>query len=658
MKRRQESIIYQLAVSDRPLTTDELAKRLSVSSRTIKYEMTEVRERLRGIGAELIAKRNEGYSLHVIDQELFKRYLEPIGFQSSLANNFGSDDNARFLYIARKLVSSSRFSRLEDIANELYLSRSAIREAVNHVMNFLKSYHLETESKPGLGIRAFGTEYHMRLAMTELFAVHFHKVLLDNAGMDYAKWTTCDYEERQDIRHVFLKTLRETEIKISDVNTQRLAIYFIIVRNRCQAGYRLKLPSQWKEEIKDSKEYCLAGKIYESLRTQFEGYDLVEEETIFLAVYLMACRDMWNVDYPEIEYASYYGEASLIYEELRDVIRDTCRLDFSDQPWAKKELISLLISLIIHIHFGLESIDRFWYDYENQAFKSPVSCAIASIASEFLKERFQISLSTSFYSRLASFVFKMASLAEYEIKGQKLLLVNSNGLGLNEIIIKRILRRYKPLIESFTIVELYEIRGMNQEEYDVVLTDTTELAYHYDLPCCVIHTLSSEKEMDILFNRSLIKAFQTEELVLPESQIEINKNYHYTDELQFLQFLSYRHGKTAKEREELLKHLKTISRYDSGQQFPARLAVLYLPYSLCKEDCMELYCLQSPGTWKGKEIEFLLLLSMNWNHDWKRVKAMENCLRQLFSDYKSMKAFSDRGRPVLLEMIETCIKSE
>ena len=73
MKRRQESIIYQLAVSDRPLTTDELAKRLSVSSRTIKYEMTEVRERLRGIGAELIAKRNEGYSLHVIDQELFKQ---------------------------------------------------------------------------------------------------------------------------------------------------------------------------------------------------------------------------------------------------------------------------------------------------------------------------------------------------------------------------------------------------------------------------------------------------------------------------------------------------------------------------------------------------------------------------------------------------------
>ncbi len=38
------------------------------------------------------------------------------------------------------------------------------------MMDFLRSYHLEVESKPGLGVRAFGTEYHMRMAMTELYA--------------------------------------------------------------------------------------------------------------------------------------------------------------------------------------------------------------------------------------------------------------------------------------------------------------------------------------------------------------------------------------------------------------------------------------------------------------------------------------------------------
>ncbi len=657
MKRRQESIIYQLAVNEGPITTDELAKRLSVSARTIKYEMIEVKSILPKYGAELFAKRNGGYSILVKDRELFDRYFEPLSLQSSLTNNFGSDDNARFLYIARKLVSSSRFAKLEDIADELYLSRSAIREAVNSVMNFLKSYHLETESKPGLGIRTFGTEYHMRMAMTELFAVHFHKVLLDNAGMEYAKWTECGYEERQEIRHVFLKVLRESRIKVTDTNTQRLAIYFIIVRNRCNAGYRLKLPDSWNEEMKGTDELAVAGAIYNRLKSSFEGFDLPEEETVFLAVYLMSCRDMWNVEHPEMEYALFYEDALGIMTELQDYMKHICGIDLLRFPWAKRELLSLLISLFISIHFGLEGQYRFWYDYENQAFNSPVSAALASTAARFLQERLNITISVSFYSQMASLIFKRASLTEYDIRPQKLLLVNSNGLGLNEIVQKRVISRYEHLVESFTIAELYEIRGMNQEEYDAVLTDTSEIAYHYDLPCCVIHTLSSEKEMDLLFNRQLIKAYQTESLIPPEEQIEINKNYRYTDELQFLQFLSFRHGKTAGERESIQEYLEKASFYDTGY-LSAKSVMLYLPASFCEKECIELYCLNESGTWRGKEVEYLLFVSVDWRDDWKRVKAFENSFRKLFSEYSNIKAFSERGRPVLFEMIEKCLKYE
>ncbi|MFR3730806.1 BglG family transcription antiterminator [Lacrimispora sp.] len=657
MKRRQESIIYQLAVSEGPLTADELAKRLSVSARTIKYEMAEVKSILPRIGAELLARRNKGYSILVKNRNLFDMYLEPLSFQSSLANNFGADDNARFLYIARKLVSSSRFSKIEDIADELYLSRSAIRDEVNHVMSFLKSYHLETDCKPGLGIRTFGTEYHMRMAMTELFAVHFHKVLLDNAGMEYAKWTQCSYEERQDIRHVFLHILRESEIKVTDTNTQRLAIYFIIVRNRCNAGYRLKLPESWKSEVVDTAEYHTARKIYDGLKEKFEGYDLPEEETVFLAVYLMSCRDLWSVEHLEKEYPLYYKEADGMRKELCEDMKKTCGIDLMYFPWVKKELCGLLVSIFISIHFGLDGLSRFWYDYENQAFNSPVSAALACTVAGFLQDRLKTTISFTFYAQLASLIFKITSFTEYDIKRQRLLLVNSNGLGLNEITKKRIESRYRHLIESFTIVELYEIRGMNQEEYDVVLTDTSEIAYHYDLPCCVVHTLSSEKEMDLLFNRHLIKAYQTEPLILPGEKIEINKNYRYTDEHEFLQFLSYRHGKTAPERERLKHYFKTCGFYDTGS-LSARSVMIYLPASLCGEERIELYCLERTGNWRGKEVEYLLFVCVDWKNDWKRVKALENSFRELFSGYSNMKDFAEQGRPFLFKMIEKCLKYE
>lgn len=657
MQRRQESIIYQLAASDGPLTAEELAKRLLVSTRTIKYEMIEVKTKLFEVGAELIAKRNEGYSIRITDQNLFNQYLEPIGIQSTLANNFGSDDHARFLYIARKLVSSSRFVKLEDIADELYLSRSAIREDVNHVMDFLRSYHLEVESKPGLGVRAFGTEYHMRMAMTELYAVHFHKVLLDNAGMEYTKWMECGYEERQDIRHVFLKELRETDVKISDINTQRLSIYFIIVRNRCNAGYRLRLPDHWKKKVGTSKEFYAANAIYENLKSQFLGYDLPEEETIFLAVYLMSGRDMWNVTQPEQEYAPFYREACEIQAGLCDYMKELCKLDLSIFSWAQRELCNCLISLLINIYFGLDGMDRVWYDYENQAFKSPVAVSLASVASGYLQERLNISLSTLLLSQLSTFIFKAISMTEYDIRRQNLLLVNSNGLGLNKITKNRILKRYEPLVASFTFVELYEIRGLDQNKYDAVLMDSGEMAYNYSLPCCVIHILNCEKEMDILFNRCLIKAYQKEDLILPASRIEINRGYLYTDELQFLQFLAFRHGKTSKDREQIKNYLQTTCFHHTGF-LPAKLVVLYLPFHFCNEECMELYCLDTPGTWKEREIEFLLFFSVDWKNDWKKVKAMENCIRQLSFDYTNTESFSRKGRPVLLDMIERCIKYE
>ena len=189
MKVRVDNIIYQLAGSDDPLTADELGKKLAVSSRTIKSEMAEVRSELKKVGAELQAKRNEGYSLVIVDKQVFDDFYAQLVLRSSIMNNYYAlDGQARFLYITRKLVSSSKYVRIEDLADEMFISRSALQKSLTEAMIFLKSFHLEWENRKGLGIRCYGKEYHVRIAMTELFAVHFHKAVLNDAGMEYSKW--------------------------------------------------------------------------------------------------------------------------------------------------------------------------------------------------------------------------------------------------------------------------------------------------------------------------------------------------------------------------------------------------------------------------------------------------------------------------------------
>ena len=58
MKERGEYILYLLSRSEKPMCTSELAELMSISTRTVKMEMNDLRGELPQHGAELIAKRN------------------------------------------------------------------------------------------------------------------------------------------------------------------------------------------------------------------------------------------------------------------------------------------------------------------------------------------------------------------------------------------------------------------------------------------------------------------------------------------------------------------------------------------------------------------------------------------------------------------------
>ena len=53
------------------MCTSELAELMSISTRTVKMEMNDLRGELPQHGAELIAKRNYGYELKIFNEENF-----------------------------------------------------------------------------------------------------------------------------------------------------------------------------------------------------------------------------------------------------------------------------------------------------------------------------------------------------------------------------------------------------------------------------------------------------------------------------------------------------------------------------------------------------------------------------------------------------------
>ncbi len=655
MTSRQLKIVYNLAISHKPLTANEIAKLLGVSSRTVKTEMLTIRAELLSLGAALIAKRNEGYSIDITDAKLFTPFFEQLNMKTTMTDFYVRDDMAWFLFVARKLVSVSDYCKLDDIASELYLSRSSINEIVKYALAFLKSYRLSVESKPRLGIRIVGAEYHVRLAMTELFAVHFHRAILDNTASEYARWVYCDEQQRQAIRHNFLKTLRTGQIKVVDIYTQRMSIYFIIARNRFASGNTITLPQHWVDAIKQFQEYDLSRRIIHNLSESFENYDMSEHEIAFLAIYLLCYRDMAHLESTEAEFHMLYREAVVAADGLLAYLRDTYNMDFCCFDWSKTELISLLIPILARIRFCIEGVTFFRSQLRYEVFLSPLASELAFGMASFLGELYNVTPSVNTIAALGSFVYKVISFVEYDIKPLKLLLVNSDGLSMSALTERRLMRAFGHLIESCTHTELYEIRGMNQQDYSAVLLNTSAFSYNYSLPHAMFHTMTHSGDMGDIYNKILLSAYQIKHLLPSPTIIQVFENVDYVNEQQFIQLLAIKHCKDSRKRLTFIDMLLSRVR-NQIQHCAVKIAVLFGLTQLTDTESIELYCLKQHISWGGSEINHILYVCVEWQN-MKMVKLIENCLSQLSVNPQQIEAII-RDKNIFEKLIFQYLKYE
>ncbi len=502
----------------------------------------------------------------------------------------------------------------------------------------------------------------MRIAMTELFAVHFHKAVLNDAGMEYSKWLECDFEERQKIRHTFLKVLRESGLGTSDINAQKLSIYLLIVRNRCNAGYRLWVGNRCMEEVRLTKEYEIAKRIFYHLSEAFEGYHLMEEETVFFAIYLMTLEDVsyrlcLEQQKPENRFPLQYKKAASYGRALLEYIKERLHIDFSVNEKAEYMLMAGMIPILGQFRYELNGFKNFWYYDENYAMRSPVALKIARVMAGYIWERENKEISSSILLKLVGIIYQIIAEQEYDIRRMKLLLVSSLGIDGNEINKMRLSSRYGQFIESFTFAELYEIRGMNEKEYDAILLDMTNAAYNYDLPYSPLHVIPMQKEMDGVFNKILLKAYQISGLLPEKGKVHVYLDFAYENEKQFFQFISFRHCADASKQRRMQQILTEDEALMTHCSMSSQAAVIIGEYEMTKTESVELYCLQHEGTWSNDKIRYILYVCVDWKDDLKRMKAVENAVYQLTNDEKNLKEFEKDKDSILEKMVYQYMKN-
>lgn len=648
---RKQGIIIELFNAEGPITSGQLAEILGVSIRTIKNEMPGVAEILSQNGAVLVSKRNWGYSYHIVDKERFDGFSTGLYLKSN--RSIGMSRESQILYIARRLIAAKGGIHIEELSEELYLSKTALKKPLADACRFCESFRMKIISG-SQGICVEGMEYMRRIAMMELMGQHFHKIYLDNADEQFQYWVRCDYQERQDIRHCFLKTLRESGFTMRDSVTQRIAVYLLIARNRIRDGLVLVGYAGKYPEIIHSSIYHTAENMIKDLDKSFEGYGWTEDEITGLAVFIL-CNLSVGEKFDIASVAPWLqNEIYETTEYVLDAVKERCHMDFRIFEDGALFLSQLMLPMLAEKKYELDGREGFDYSYELNFLRRPLCVYYANMIAEALQEKAGLKMNLINLNILSCYVLSMLDEIAYDVKPLRVLSTHSLGGKFAERQVRHLRERYGELIATVTPMELYEIRGVKAEDHDVVLVGhggegQESIGYYYDYPMTQILMTRQGRDFNAIYNDILIKAYQVDSLLPAEEEIQVIQHFAYFSPELFFQFISQRHAKDETCRIKLEGFLNKWIRGFSYQPHSHIAIVAGIPY-LCKGNGMELYCMDKPAEWLGKRVSCILYLCLDGAELWE-MKALETCISLLVRNLERVERFKKNPHGTLLELL-------
>nr|WP_318383215.1 BglG family transcription antiterminator [uncultured Enterobacter sp.] len=146
------------------LPQDELAQRLSVTTRTVRADITALNALLVSHGAQFVLSRGNGYQLKIDDATRYQSLQtdRPRGLRIPRTGQ------ARVHYLVVRFLTSAFSLKLEDLADEWFVSRATLQNDMAEVREWFHRYHLTLETRPRHGMKLFGSEMAIRACLTDL----------------------------------------------------------------------------------------------------------------------------------------------------------------------------------------------------------------------------------------------------------------------------------------------------------------------------------------------------------------------------------------------------------------------------------------------------------------------------------------------------------
>ncbi|MFD1435530.1 BglG family transcription antiterminator [Kroppenstedtia eburnea] len=277
--RRLLDLLNQFLKNESVLNRSILSKALGVSTKTIQKDIRELNGLMKPYGAVVESCRGNGYKLRIDDQGKFRRFHQCF-FQFD-SSRIPSTQEERITYVLTKLLTGKSYIKLEELAKDLYVSKSTVHLLMKDVTELLLPYNLMIERRPYHGIRVKGDEISLRSCISQyLLPRDVHVPLLEN------EYESVGISDLHRIRDTVLKCIEQTNVYLSDLELDNLVIHIAIAIRRLKEQHYIQSFRLNLREIAETREYEIAENITGYLEKELH-ISFPKEEIFYIAIHLL-----------------------------------------------------------------------------------------------------------------------------------------------------------------------------------------------------------------------------------------------------------------------------------------------------------------------------------------------------------------------------------
>ena len=635
-KNRHMMILHTLINTEGPVTAATLAHLSRASLRSIKNDVVELNDSLRKQdGVEIVSLKAKGYQLKVLDENAFQELSTYVNALYAMFHNRSIETVNRRLYILQRLMVDE-YVKIDELAEELYLSRSSLSKDFSWAVSFLESYHLKVLPELGKGYHVSGLEQDLRAAMVELRCSQYHEfkpLYPYQAFDDLFKYEGINHY--QELRQAFLSVLRGSRITVSDIAAKKISSHLCLMKNRILEGKSVYIEEEIAEEIRNTYDYEIARQIFDD--ETIKAYVQPEEiEIINLARLLLINRDidLRRNGIEDLPIRLVHENLLLFNEiiaELKGAVIGTKIHDTDFFKIYSRDFESLQMQLFLRHRYDHTSKIRFITYLEGEEdLLSPVPLEMARVMIHHLQERFKEPIRDAIVMSYAALYERLFKKITYAYHKYRLAVTSTHGLVYSQNLSENLQELFGPYIEKIDVFNLYEMRKIDFSDYDALLHAGPLEYYAYPLKLVHLRELDYQDRNWRMFNELFRYGYDRQRLEEIKKITHVYDGSNIDDLPHFIEALSYRYGADHIKQKTIVEKYAYFSNIIDHYYSRHGMIVFLVPYELTGREFIDLY-LPAHSLYHEQSVEIKAVILACFNDDLtlSELKVSDHILRYI-----------------------------